>query len=328
MDKNMADYLKAGIRVIEAEVAAMQELVGRLERGFSDAVEVLLNCRSKVVVTGLGKSGHIARKIASTLCSTGTPAVFLHASEAGHGDLGIYTPGDPVIAVSKSASTAELVHVAPVFKQKGSQLIGILGRKQGPLAELADIVLDASVIREADPLGIVPTASTITTLALGDALAGALMEARNLTEAEFARNHPSGQLGRNLQLTVADVMHSLPNCAVVEQNTSLKNLVISMTDYPLGAALIMDGKERLCGLVTDGDLRRALARDEDVRSMSAAHLMNSAPICIQPDASLQDAVCIMEDRPSQIAVLPVTEASTGRPLGLLRLHDVYQPREA
>ena len=328
MDKNMADYLKAGIRVIEAEVAAMQELVGRLERGFSDAVEVLLDCRSKVVVTGLGKSGHIARKIASTFCSTGTPAVFLHASEAGHGDLGIYTPGDPVIAVSKSASTAELIHVAPVFKQKGSKLIGILGRKQGPLAELADIVLDASVIREADPLGIVPTASTITTLALGDALAGALMEARNLTEAEFARNHPSGQLGRNLQLTVADVMHSLPNCAVVELNTSLKKLVISMTDYPLGAALIMDGKERLCGLVTDGDLRRALAGDEDVRNMSAAHLMNSDPICIQPDASLQDAVCIMEDRPSQIAVLPVTEASTGRPLGLLRLHDVYQPREA
>ena len=328
MDKNMADYLKAGIRVIEAEVAAMQELVGRLERGFSDAVEVLLDCRSKVVVTGLGKSGHIARKIASTFCSTGTPAVFLHASEAGHGDLGIYTPGDPVIAVSKSASTAELIHVAPVFKQKGSKLIGILGRKQGPLAELADIVLDASVIREADPLGIVPTASTITTLALGDALAGALMEARNLTEAEFARNHPSGQLGRNLQLTVADVMHSLPNCAVVELNTSLKKLVISMTDYPLGAALIMDGKERLCGLVTDGDLRRALAGDEDVRSMSAAHLMNSDPICIQPDASLQDAVCIMEDRPSQIAVLPVIEASTGRPLGLLRLHDVYQPREA
>ncbi len=328
MDKNMADYLKAGIRVIEAEVAAMQELVGRLEIGFSDAVEVLLDCRSKVVVTGLGKSGHIARKIASTLCSTGTPAVFLHASEAGHGDLGIYTPGDPVIAVSKSASTAELVHVAPVFKQKGSKLIGIFGRKQGPLAELADIVLDASVIREADPLGIVPTASTITTLALGDALAGALMEARNLTEAEFARNHPSGQLGRNLQLTVADVMHSLPNCAVVEQNTSLKKLVISMTDYPLGAALIMDGKERLCGLVTDGDLRRALAGDEDVRNMSAAHLMNSDPICIQSDASLQDAVCIMEDRPSQIAVLPVTEASTGRPLGLLRLHDVYQPREA
>ena len=266
----MADYLKAGIRVIEAEVAAMQELVGRLERGFSDAVEVLLDCRSKVVVTGLGKSGHIARKIASTFCSTGTPAVFLHASEAGHGDLGIYTPGDPVIAVSKSASTAELIHVAPVFKQKGSKLIGILGRKQGPLAELADIVLDASVIREADPLGIVPTASTITTLALGDALAGALMEARNLTEAEFARNHPSGQLGRNLQLTVADVMHSLPNCAVVELNTSLKKLVISMTDYPLGAALIMDGKEHLCGLVTDGDLRRALAGDEDVRSMSAA----------------------------------------------------------
>ena len=328
MDKNMADYLKAGIRVIEAEVAAMQELVGRLERGFSDAVEVLLDCRSKVVVTGLGKSGHIARKIASTFCSTGTPAVFLHASEAGHGDLGIYTPGDPVIAVSKSASTAELIHLAPVFKQKGSKLIGILGRKQGPLAELADIVLDASVIREADPLGIVPTASTITTLALGDALAGALMEARNLTEAEFARNHPSGQLGRNLQLTVADVMHSLPNCAVVELNTSLKKLVISMTDYPLGAALIMDGNDRLCGLVTDGDLRRALAGDEDVRNMSAAHLMNSDPICIQPDASLQDAVCIMEDRPSQIAVLPVTEASTGRPLGLLRLHDVYQPREA
>jgi len=324
----MADYLKAGIDVIETEAAALQELAGRLDQGFSQAVQVLLGCRSKVVVTGLGKSGHIARKIASTLCSTGTPAVFLHASEAGHGDLGIYSPGDPVIVVSKSASTAELVHVTPVFKQKGSQLIGILGRTQGPLAELADIVLDASVLREADPLGIVPTASTVTTLALGDALAGALMQARNVTEAEFARNHPSGQLGRNLLLSVADVMHPLARCAVVQQEATMKEVVTAMTEFPLGAALVMNGEACLLGLVTDGDLRRALAGEADVRTLSTAGLMTADPACIDPSASLQTAIRMMEERPSQIAVLPVTDASNGQPLGLLRLHDVYQPPEA
>lgn len=324
----MADYLKAGLNVIEAEVAALRKLADRLGAGFSEAVQVLLDCRSKVVVTGLGKSGHVARKIASTFCSTGTPAVFLHASEAGHGDLGIYLPGDPVIAVSKSASTAELVHLAPVFRQRGSRLIGILGHTQGPLANAADIVLDASVSREADPLGIVPTSSTMVTLALGDALAGALMQARGVTESDFARNHPAGQLGRNLLLTVEVVMHQLARAAVVQQDATLKDVVTAMTEFPLGAALVMTGEEKLRGIVTDGDLRRALVGEEDVQKLRAGDLMTSDPVCIHPEASLQDAVRMMEERSSQIAVLPVTEASTGRPLGLLRLHDVYQSGEA
>lgn len=324
----MADYLKAGLDVIEAEVAALQKLADRIGDGFSEAVQVLLDCRSKVVVTGLGKSGHIARKIASTFCSTGTPAVFLHASEAGHGDLGIYSPGDPVIVVSKSASTAELVHVAPVFRQRGSRLIGILGRVQGPLADVADIVLDASVPREADPLGIVPTSSTMVTLALGDALAGALMQARGITESDFARNHPAGQLGRNLLLTVEVVMHQLANSAVVQQDATLKDVVTAMTEFPLGAALVMTDEEKLQGIVTDGDLRRALVGEEDVRKLRAGDLMTSDPVCIHPEASLLDAVRMMEERSSQIAVLPVAEASTGQPLGLLRLHDVYQSGEA
>ncbi len=321
----MSNYLKTGLEVIEAEIAALQGMSARLGQEFSDAVEVLLGCRTKVVITGLGKSGHIARKIASTFCSTGMPAVFLHASEAGHGDLGIYCPGDPVIVISKSASTSELVHVAPILRQKGSKLIGILGRPQGPLADASDIVLDISVPREADPLGIVPTSSTVATLAMGDALAGALMQGRGITEKDFAKNHPAGQLGRNLLLTVGDVMHPLQNTAVVRQDASLKEVVIAMTQHPLGAALVMNGEDQLRGIITDGDLRRALAGVEDIRELNAERLMTADPICIQPAALLQEAVQMMEDRPSQIAVLPVSEGGTGIPIGLLRLHDVYQP---
>jgi arabinose-5-phosphate isomerase len=321
----MSNYLKTGLEVIAAEIAALQGVSARLGHEFSDAVEVLLGCKTKVVVAGLGKSGHIARKIASTFCSTGMPAVFLHASEAGHGDLGIYSPGDPVIVISKSASTSELVHLAPVLRQKGSKLIGILGRPKGPLADASDIILDISVPREADPLGIVPTSSTVATLAMGDALAGALMQARGITENDFAKNHPAGQLGRNLLLTVGDVMHPLQNTAVVRQDASLKEVVIAMTQHPLGAALVMNGKDQLRGIITDGDLRRALAGVEDIRELNAERLMTTDPICIQPAALLHEAVQMMEDRSSQIAVLPVSEGSAGIPIGLLRLHDAYQP---
>ncbi len=323
----MNDYLKSGLDVIEAEMSAIQAMADRLGDSFKEAVQELLNCRTKVVVTGLGKSGHIARKITSTFNSTGMPAVFLHASEAGHGDLGIYSPGDPVIVISKSGSTAELVHVVPDLKQSGSKLIGILGRMHGPLADAADILLDASVAREADPLGIVPTSSTVVALAIGDALAGALMKAHSFTEKDFARNHPSGQLGRNLLLTVGDVMHPLEKTAVVRQNTSLKECVTAMTRFALGAALVMNDDAELLGIITDGDLRRAIAEGEDIRAMTASCLMTPNPVCVHPAATLQQAIEIMEDRPSQIAVLPVTDETSGKPLGILRLHDVYQPGE-
>ncbi len=325
MTEQMQEYLDAGRAVIGEEVAALEEVALSLDENFAEAVEILLNCKSKVVVSGIGKSGHIGRKIAATFSSTGLPAAFLHASEAGHGDLGLYSPGDTVIAISRSGSTGELVHLAPLFKQEGSKLICIVGRKNCILGELADVTLEALVNREADPLGIVPTSSALVALAMGDALAGAVMHAKGVDERDFARFHPAGQLGRRLLLSIGDVMHPLDKCAVVEPHVSLRELVIEMTQNPLGAALVMKDRRELLGIITDGDLRRALANEENVMDLTSNQLMTANPTCIATDASLHDAVKTMEERTSQISVLPVTDAQTGTAIGLVRLHDVYQP---
>lgn len=309
------------------EVAALETVALSLDERFAEAVEILLECETKVVVTGIGKSGHIGRKLAATLCSTGLPATFLHASEAGHGDLGMYSPGDTVIAISRSGCTGELVHLAPFFKQKGSKLICIVGRRDCALSELADVALEAVVEREADPLGIVPTTSALVALAMGDALAGAVMKAKGVSEQDFARYHPAGQLGRRLLLSVKDVMHPLEKCAVVASGVNLRQLVIAMTKFPLGAALVtVPGKEgELHAIITDGDLRRALAKVEDLSGLTAGTLMTENPVSVHSDASLQDAVRLMEERESQISVLPVTDPNSNTTVGLVRLHDVYQP---
>jgi arabinose-5-phosphate isomerase len=270
----------------------------------------------------MGKSGHIARKIVATLCSTGTPAVFLHPAEAVHGDLGIYTPGDPTVLLSKNGSSRELLALVPILRELHSPLIGILGGKGSPLAAQMDVLLDASVEREADPHNLAPTASAVTALALGHALAIALMCARGFTPREFSRFHPGGQLGRNLLLAVREAMHSGEEVAMVPPGASLKEVIIAMTRRPMGGACVVAADGTLEGLITDGDLRRALTMHDDIRELRAEDAMTRVPVTIGPDATLGAALERMERRPSQISVLPVVDHA-GRALGLLRLHDVY-----
>jgi arabinose-5-phosphate isomerase len=306
-----------------AEAEAIQRAAERLNDSLVRTTELILAREGKVIVTGLGKSGLVAQKIAATLCSTGTPAVFLHAVDAAHGDLGVYSPGDPTLLVSKSGATAELVRLIPVLRQFQSPLIGILGNLISPLARQVDVVLDARVDREADPLDLVPTCSSAVSMAIGDALAAALMQARRLTAVDFARYHPAGQLGRNLWLRVADVMHVDADVAWVQPADPLRRVVIAMTQHALGAALVVGEDRGLLGIITDGDLRRALQSHEDIRPLRAIDVMTPHPITIPPTASLRDAIQVMEDRPSQISVLPVVDENH-RCLGLLRIHDIYQ----
>ncbi len=311
---------------MDIEGNAILAASSRLDESFCQAVELILNHPGKLVVTGVGKSGHVGRKLVATLCSTGTPAVFLHAAEAGHGDLGVYASGDPTLLISKSGDTGELLGLLPVLREFHSPRIGIIGTRNSPLCQELDVVLDASVEREADSNNIVPTASSAVALAFGHALAIALMEARNFKLDEFGRFHPSGNLGRNLNVSVRDVMHGREEVAWVAPQDSLKQVVIAMTMHPLGAACVVDAEGRLMGLITDGDVRRALQAHDDIRQLQAWDAMTRTPITIRPDARLQEALLLMEDRPSQISVLPVA-ASDGEPcIGIIRLHDIYQSR--
>ncbi|MFZ5448951.1 MAG: KpsF/GutQ family sugar-phosphate isomerase [Thermodesulfobacteriota bacterium] len=319
------DWREIGHWVLESEAQALKAAATRLDHAWIAAVELLLSHKGKVVVSGIGKSGHIAQKIAATLASTGTPAVFLHAAEAVHGDLGIYTPGDPSILISKSGSTAELLRLIPILRHFRSPLIALVGNLNSPMAKQADVVLDARVEREADPLNLAPTCSTTVALALGDALAVALMQARQFTDKDFALYHPAGQLGRNLWLKVADVMHQDESVAWVKAETPLRQVIIAMTQRPLGAACVVDEDMQLLGIFTDGDLRRVLLTYDDIRGLRAADCMTRQPITISPQASLKEATRLMEDRPSQISVLPVVDHLSQRCLGLIRIHDIYQP---
>jgi arabinose-5-phosphate isomerase len=319
------DWREIARAVLEDEARALAAVAARLDNNWSEVIELLLENKGKVVVSGIGKSGHVGQKIAATLSSTGTPAVFLHAAEAVHGDLGIYTPGDPSILISKSGSTAELLRLIPILRQFRSPLIAIVGNLKSPMAKQADMVLDARVDREADPLNLAPTCSTTAALALGDALAVALMQARSFTDKDFARYHPAGQLGRSLWLKVADVMHQDEAVAWVKPETPLRQVIIAMSERPLGAACVVDQDHLLLGIITDGDLRRILLTYEDIRGLQATECMTRQPITISPQASLKDATRLMEDRLSQISVLPVVDPLSQRCLGLIRIHDIYQP---
>lgn len=311
-------------RAMLVEADAIRVAAQRIDQSLLRAVELITARRSKLVVTGIGKSGHVGQKIAATLCSTGTPAVFLHAAEAVHGDLGVYTPGDCTLLISKSGSTAELMRLVPTLRRLQSPLIGILGNLASPLARMVDVVLDGRVEREADPLDLAPTSSTTVALSLGDALAAALMYACQFRDVDFARFHPAGQLGRNLLLRVADVMHRWPAVACVAPHTPMRDVVIAMTAHPLGAACVLGPAESLLGVITDGDLRRALQQHDNLLALSAAEIMTSQPITIGPEAPLKAAAQLMEDRTSQLSVLPVVDTYQ-QFLGLVRIHDIYQP---
>jgi arabinose-5-phosphate isomerase len=322
---NRAAWIPPAIAALELEAEAIRAAASRVDISLPRAVELILEQDNKVVVTGIGKSGHVAQKLAGTLCSTGTPAVFLHPVEALHGDLGVYAPGDPTIVISRSGTTAELLRLVPVLHERHSPVIGILGVVASPLARLCDVVLDASVRCEADPHNLTPTASSIVAMALGDAISIALMEARGFRPEDFARIHPGGQLGANLRLHVRDAAHGGEDVAWVRRADAIRDVVIAMTRRPLGAACVISDDGRLEGIITDGDLRRALEAHDDIRVLKAADIMTSGPITVSPDARLHEALRLMEDRKSQISVLPVVE-SDGRCSGLIRIHDIYQPR--
>ena len=314
--------LKEAVKVLKKESESIDRAASQLGKNFSQALDILSKPKNKIIVCGIGKSGLLGKKLAATFCSTGSPASFLHASEAVHGDLGIHQSGDPVIFLSNSASTPELLFLEPIFRKRKGKIVGIMGNADGPLIKKVDVFLNSSVLSEADPLGIVPTASFMVSAALGDALASGLMKRKNFTKSEYARTHPAGQLGRNLLFNVNDVMHPLSEIALVFSDTLISDLVIEMTKHPLGAACVVR-KGKLLGIVTDGDLRRSLMENKNLLNMTAKQIMNAEPKTIDPSLSLGEALSVMEEGSKQISVLPVAEPGQDKIMGLLRLHDIY-----
>jgi arabinose-5-phosphate isomerase len=308
-------------RTLEIEAAAVASLAGRVDATFLGAVEALLACRGRVVVTGMGKSGHVGGKIAATLASTGTPAFFMHPAEASHGDLGMITGDDVVIALSNSGESAEIAGIVPLIKRRGARLIAMTGNPASTLAREADIHLDAGVAQEACPLNLAPTASTTASLALGDALAVATLHARGFTAEDFARTHPGGSLGRRLLVHVHDVMHQGDALPVVDLGASLKDALLEMTRKGLGMTAIVDAGGRLAGIFTDGDLRRLLDRDIDVRAARIAEVMKTGPRTIAAGALAAEAARVMEEH--KVNGLLAVDAD-GRLVGALNMHDLMR----
>ena len=309
--------------IFESYSSQLLQVSKNIDQDIQSAAELIINNSGKVVVCGLGKSGLIGQKIVATLCSTGTRSVYMHAAEAIHGDLGIYNPGDPTILISKSGNTEELVRLVPILKEFQSPLIAIVGNMDSFIAKNSDIVLNGTVEKEIDPLGVVPTTSSLVALAIGDALASVLMVQRGFDKKDFARNHPGGELGKQLALKVESVMHPLNDVAQIDKNDSISSCASKMTKKPLGAALHLDN-DRLKGIVTEGDLRKSIASTSDL-SNSILDFINNNPISINPSISILDAMKVMEDRHSQISCLPVVD-SDGKCLGLVTLHDLYQTK--
>ena len=309
--------------IFESYSSQLLQVSKNIDQDIQSAAELIINNSGKVVVCGLGKSGLIGQKIVATLCSTGTRSVYMHAAEAIHGDLGIYNPGDPTVLISKSGNTEELVRLVPILKEFQSPLIAIVGNMDSFIAKNSDIILNGTVEKEIDPLGVVPTTSSLVALAIGDALASVLMVKRGFDKKDFARNHPGGELGKQLALKVESVMHPLNDVAQIDKNDSISSCASKMTEKPLGAALHLDN-DRLKGIVTEGDLRKSIASTSDL-SNSILDFINNNPISINPSISILDAMKVMEDRHSQISCLPVID-SDGKCLGLVTLHDLYQTK--
>lgn len=319
----MSDIFSQVVELLKLESAAIERTAGILEREpVERALKLLLDCDSKIVVVGVGKSGIIANKIADTMTSTGTVAVFLHPTDALHGGLGVITRGDCVIALSNSGETDEILALLPALKSRGVSLIAIVGNVNSTLARNADVVLDASVDKEACPLNLAPTTSTTVALSIGDALAMTLMQAKNLTAEAFAANHPAGRLGKRLTLKVSSLMHESPNVA---PEAGWLEVVKTISHHALGAVNVVNSENCLVGIVTDGDLRRTIEKTapEKLSNLTAAEMMTENPITATPEMLAFDALQAMENRPSQISVLPVVD-NAGAAVGLLRLHDVVR----
>ncbi|HET6726224.1 MAG TPA: KpsF/GutQ family sugar-phosphate isomerase [Gammaproteobacteria bacterium] len=308
-------------RVLDVEAAAVAALAKRLDSSFARACELCLACRGRVVVSGMGKSGHVASKLAATLASTGTPAFFVHPGEASHGDLGMITGEDLVLALSNSGETQELVTLLPLIKRLGVPLITLTGKPRSTLAKAADVNLDASVAEEACPLNLAPTASTTAALAMGDALAIALLESRGFTEEDFARSHPGGTLGRRLLLHAGDLMHGGDEIPAVTADVSLSQALIEMTRKSLGMTAIVDDAFHVLGVYTDGDLRRTLDRAVDVHTTPIREVMTPGGKTIAADTLAGEAVKLMQQH--KITVLLVTDPD-GRLIGVLHMHDLLR----
>lgn len=311
----------ASILRIEAE--AILRAAERLDSNeVQRAASLILNCKGKIVVMGVGKSGVIAQKIAQTMTSTGTVALFLHPSDALHGGLGILATDDIVIALSNSGETEEMLSLFPAVKQRGVSIVSIVGNTGSSMASQSDVVLEASVDKEACPLNLAPTASTTVALAIGDALAMAVMESRGLTAEDFAANHPAGRLGKRLTVRVGDLMHESPN---ISPDEGWLGVVKAISTHALGAVNVIDSEAKLIGIVTDGDLRRTIEKTDSVKlvGLTAESMMTRLPITTTPEMLAFDALQLMENRPSQISVLPVVDPD-GTCVGLLRLHDIVR----
>ncbi len=311
-------------RVLTIEADAVRALVDRVDTQFFEAVQMILGCRGRIIVSGIGKSGHIARKIASTMASTGTPAHFVHPAEASHGDLGMVLPMDVFLCVSNSGESDELLRIVPLVKRQGAQLIAMTGNSSSSLAQEADVHLDSAVAQEACPLNLAPTASTTAALALGDALAIALLDARGFSEADFARAHPGGALGRRLLTHVADVMRKDAAVPAVPLEASLKEALLEMTRGGIGMTAVVDVKRTVAGVFTDGDLRRMLDRSiPNFESVMIRDLMTPDPRVIHPDALAVEAVQLMESH--KVNQMLVVNAN-GILVGALNMHDLFRAK--
>ena len=316
----MSNTFQQVTELLKIEARAIEAAANRLDKNaIEKAVEILLDCQGKTVVLGIGKSGIIANKIADTMTSTGTIAVFLHPSDALHGSLGIISKGDAVIALSNSGETDEILQLLSSIKSREVPIISIVGNLNSTLARNSDAVLDASVDKEICPLNLAPTTSTTVALSIGDALAMTLMQAKNLTEKDFAENHPAGRLGKRLTLKVADLMHDSPN---ISPSATWLEIVSAISKYSLGAVNVVDESNSLIGIITDGDLRRTIEKTapENFALLSCETMMTKNPTVASPEMLAFDALKLMENRPSQISVLPVVE--NDKCIGLLRIHDI------
>ena len=312
------------IETLEIEAEAVLKLKARIDDEFEAAVKCILNCKARVVVTGMGKSGHVGRKIAATFASTGTPAFFMHPAEAFHGDLGMVTENDVVIAISNSGESSEVVNILPIIRRIGAKIIAMSGRRESQLGKNCDYFVDIGVEKEACPLGLAPTASTTATLAMGDAIAVALMSGRNFTSQDFALFHPGGALGRKLLLTVANVMHTGDENPVVYQDKTAKDALFIMTDKGLGAASVVDSNGKFVGLITDGIIRRALAKDYKFLDEAVKNIMFAQPLTISKDKLAAEALSVMEKhKPRPVTVLPVVDAEHN-PVGIVHLTDLLR----
>ena len=317
-----ADALELAKMVLRVEGQAVATLADRLDNTFLQAVDLLLNCRGRVVVSGIGKSGHIGRKIAATMASTGTPAMFVHAAEAAHGDLGMITCNDVLVALSYSGETAELLTVVPTLKREGTPLVAFTGNADSPLARYADVHLDVRVDKEACPLNLAPTSSTTAMLALGDALAVACLDARGFGPSDFARSHPGGALGRRLLTKVEDVMAKGSDIPSVPVTATVMEAVREISRKRLGMTAVLDADGRVAGIFTDGDLRRLLERGASVRDLGIAEVMTRDPLTIGPGALAAEAAQLIESTlRNQLLVV-----DNGRLVGALHAHDLTAAR--